>query len=44
MLKTGADLSEARKRLASAGGNVRKALEMRIKTVARDTRNPGTRK
>jgi N-acetylmuramic acid 6-phosphate etherase len=44
MLKTGADLSEARKRLASAGGNVRKALEMRIKTVARHMPNPGTRK
>ncbi|HKQ87988.1 MAG TPA: hypothetical protein VJS43_14625, partial [Candidatus Acidoferrales bacterium] len=32
MLKTGVNVSDARKRLAAARGNVRKALEMRIAT------------
>jgi len=38
MLKTGVDVSEARKRLASAGGNVRKALEMPVVTAKRKTK------
>jgi N-acetylmuramic acid 6-phosphate etherase len=38
MLKSGVDVSEARKRLASAGGNVRKALEMPVVTAKRKTK------
>ena len=38
MLKSGVDVSEARKRLASAGGNVRKALEMRVVKAKRKSK------
>ena len=38
MLKAGVDVSEARKRLVAARGNVRKALEMRIGTIERGHR------
>jgi len=38
MLKSGVDVSEARKRLASAGGNVRKALEMPVVKAKRKSK------
>jgi N-acetylmuramic acid 6-phosphate etherase len=41
MLKTGADVNDARKRLASVHGNVRKALELPHETAVRKNRPAG---